>query len=135
MVHAYPPSSSPSSASTTPPRLELPPPRSGETDPSDAQLTVFLLRYLDAQYEMIERLEPEVVGHFDLCLLFNPGYSLRGEGKEEVWKRVERNVKRVISYGGLFEANGAALRKGWETSYPSREVLQVSLPILFDTAR
>lgn len=32
----------------------------------------------------------------------------------------------MINYGGLFEANGAALRKGWETSYPSREVLEVS---------
>lgn len=118
MVHTFP-----SSSST--PRLELPGPRDPEATPTDQQLELFLLKYLEAQYEMIEYLEPEVIGHFDLCLLFNPGYSLKGRGKEEIWRKVERNVKRVIDYGGLFEANGAALRKGWETSYPSKEVLEV----------
>jgi len=108
-------------------KLEMPGPRDPDFVPTDAQMNVFLERYLDAQYEMIDTLEPEVIGHFDLCLLFAPGYRLDGTGREEVWNRVKRNVERVISYGGLFEANGAALRKGWQTSYPSKEVLQVSL--------
>ena len=104
----------------------MPQPRNPDLVPTDQQLVPFLVKYLDAQYEMIEALEPEVVGHFDLCLLFNPGYRLDGPGREEVWSRVKRNVERVVRYGGLFEANGAAIRKGWETSYPSKEVLRVS---------
>ena len=122
MVRTYPSSSSSIS------KLELPPPKNPDAKPIDAQLMVILIKYFDAQYEMINHLQPEVIGHFDLCLLFNPGYSLKGVGKEEIWKRVERNIKKVIGYGGLFEANGAAFRKGWETSYPSKEVLEVSQP-------
>jgi histidinol-phosphatase (PHP family) len=106
--------------------IEMPPPTNPDSIPTDEELVPFLTKYLDAQYEMIEALKPEVIGHFDLCLLFNPGYRLDGPGKEEVWKKVERNIERVVRYGGLFEANGAAIRKGWETSYPSKEVLQVN---------
>jgi histidinol-phosphatase (PHP family) len=117
--------SHPSSSSS---RLEMPQPSNPNLSPTEEMLVPFLMRYLDAQYEMIEALEPEVIGHFDLCLLFNHGYRL--DVSEEVWKRVKRNVKRVVEYGGLFEANGAAIRKGWETSYPSKEVLRVSDPIV-----
>jgi histidinol-phosphatase (PHP family) len=105
-------------------KIEMPQPSNPNSIPTDEQLIPFLIQYLDAQYEMIEALEPEVIGHFDLCILFNSGYRL--DGHEEVWKRIKRNVERVVRYGGLFEANGAAIRKGWKTSYPSKEVLQVS---------
>lgn len=108
-------------SSSTTPGLVMPSPLDPDATPTDEQLSVFLEQYLDAQYEMIQQLEPEVIGHFDLCLLFNPGYSLQRPG---VWSKVERNIKRVIVYGGLFEANGAAIRKGWDTSYPSRQVLK-----------
>lgn len=113
-----------STMSTSSSKLDMPQPSNPDLIPTDDQLVPFLSKYFDAQYEMIEALEPEVIGHFDLCLLFNPGYRL--DGHEEVWTRVKRNVERVVRYGGLFEANGAAIRKGWETSYPSKEVLQVS---------
>jgi histidinol-phosphatase (PHP family) len=113
------------SASSSSSTLEMPQPRNPDLIPTDKELLPFLVKYLDAQYEMIESLEPEVIGHFDLCLLFNPGYRLDVPGREEVWKRVKRNIRRVVGYGGLFEANGAAIRKEWETSYPSKEVLRV----------
>jgi histidinol-phosphatase (PHP family) len=106
-------------------KLEMPQPNNPDFIPTDKELLPFLVKYLDAQYEMIEALKPEVIGHFDLCLLFNPGYRLDVPGREEVWKRVKRNIERVVGYGGLFEANGAAIRKGWKTSYPSKEVLRV----------
>ena len=88
-------------------------------------LEPFLVAYFDAQYEMLQRLQPEVIGHFDLCLLYTPDVRLSVAG-DEVWGRVKRNVAYAASYGGLFEANSAALRKGWKTSYPSPEVLEVS---------
>lgn len=118
------------SSSSLSSELEMPQPRNPDLNPTDEELIPFLGKYLDAQYEMIEALEPEVIGHFDLCLLFNPGYRL--DQRVEVWDKVKRNVERVVRYGGLFEANGAAFRKGWETSYPSKEVLRVSHRIISD---
>lgn len=89
--------------------------------PSGEELQVFLEAYFDAQYEMLQAHQPEVVGHFDLSLLWTPDVSLKG-----VWDRVRRNVEFAVGYGALFEANAAALRKGWKTSYPSPDVLKVS---------
>lgn len=93
--------------------------------PSVEELRPFLLAYFDAQYELFTIHQPEIIGHFDLCLLWTPGISLQNPELEGVFKKVERNVRYVVGYGGLFEANSAALRKGWETSYPGREVLEV----------
>ncbi len=95
--------------------------------PSARELIPFLNKYFDAQYDLFQQHQPEVIGHFDLCLLWTPAVSLRLEDFKSTWDRVERNVRFVIKYGGLFEANAAAFRKGWETSYPSREILEVSL--------
>jgi histidinol-phosphatase (PHP family) len=38
---------------------------------------------------------------------------------------VERNIKEVVAYGGLFEVSAASFRKGWDEGYPGSEVLQV----------
>ena len=91
-----------------------------------SELRNFLLGYFEAQYTLLKSHQPEVIGHFDLCLLWTPSISLRSREWKDVWTLVERNVKYVIDYGGLFEANSAALRKGWNTSYPSEDVLNVS---------
>ncbi|BEJ16060.1 hypothetical protein CspHIS471_0506650 [Cutaneotrichosporon sp. HIS471] len=93
-------------------------------NPTEEDMLPFLESYLDAQMAMMEAHQPEVVGHFDLCLLFAPNISLKA-----VWNRVQRNVAYAISYGALFEANAAALRKGWKTSYPSPDVLQLILSL------
>lgn len=90
--------------------------------PTEEEQRVFLEAYLDAQYDMMRAHEPEVVGHFDLALLWTPEVSLM-----PVWGKIERNVKFAVGYGALFEANAAALRKGWKTSYPSPDVLKVRL--------
>lgn len=88
-------------------------------------LEPFLEAYLDAQFEMLQQQEPEVVGHFDLCLLWTPEISLKES--ERVWRKVERNVDFAVAYGALFEANAAAIRKGWKSSYPSPDVLRLIL--------
>lgn len=119
-----------SSSSNAPPTLipldpSVAEQQSGYT-PSLTELRPFLLAYLDAQYDLLKTHQPEVIGHFDLCLLWTPGVVLRSDELEEVWDKVERNIRYAIGYGALFEANAAAIRKGWTTSYPSREILRVS---------
>ena len=32
----------------------------------------FFLAYFEAQYELIQRFKPEIIGHFDLCRLYDP---------------------------------------------------------------
>jgi histidinol-phosphatase (PHP family) len=85
----------------------------------------FLSSYLDSQYEVLCRFHPEIIGHVDLCRLYNP--RLRFADYPEAHERLERNIKFAVDYGALFEANAAAFRKGWDTAYPGEDVLQVRL--------
>ncbi|ODN84101.1 hypothetical protein L202_00115 [Cryptococcus amylolentus CBS 6039] len=113
-----------------PPKLELGDQTLPELQPSHTPtpqaLIPFLSNYFDAQHTLISTHSPEVLGHIDLCSLWTPGLDLKaGEGMEGVWEKVERNVRAVVRYGGLFEANAAAIRKGWGTSYPGKDILQL----------
>jgi histidinol-phosphatase (PHP family) len=83
----------------------------------------FLCAYFDAQYELVQRFKPEVIGHLDLCRLYNPMLQL--SEYPEAWERVKRNILYAIEYGALFEINASALRKGWNTAYPQEDLLQV----------
>lgn len=87
------------------------------------------MAYFDAQYEVLQRFKPEIVGHLDLCRLYTP--DLKFTDFQEVWKRIERNVEYAISYGALFEVNTAAFRKKWKTAYPGPDVAQVGFPFSF----
>jgi len=84
----------------------------------------FLCRYFDAQYEVLKRFQPEIVGHIDLCRLYTPAISIKDYPK--AWALLERNIDFAIGYGALFEVNAAAFRKGWTTAYPGEDVMKVS---------
>lgn len=92
-------------------------------DPESRQMEAFLCSYFDAQWDVMQRFHPEVIGHVDLCRLYNP--SLRLEDHPLAWEKVKRNVQFGASYGALFECNAAALRKGWTASYPGEDVVKV----------
>ncbi|KAG9082525.1 histidinolphosphatase [Ceratobasidium sp. 370] len=81
----------------------------------------YLNAYFDAQLQLMQRVHPEVIGHLDLCRLYTPKLSL-----QDVWPRVERNIRYAIDYGAVFELNAAAFRKGWDSAYPGREIVEVS---------
>ncbi|KZT09920.1 histidinol phosphate phosphatase H [Laetiporus sulphureus 93-53] len=87
------------------------------------QMEAYLCSYFDAQYEVLQRLHPEVIGHIDLCRLYNP--SLRLADYPRAWEKLERNIRYAIEYDALFELNAAALRKKWDTSYPGEDVAQL----------
>ncbi|WWD17964.1 hypothetical protein CI109_102409 [Kwoniella shandongensis] len=116
-----------------PPRLEVGdqtiPALAEGYSPTDTELIPFLEKYFDSQYDLISKHQPEVLGHVDLCLLWTPEVGKKLRDLPSVWEKVERNVKAVIAYGGLFEANAAAFRKGWETSYPSRDILDLIISL------
>ncbi|KAJ7216327.1 Polymerase/histidinol phosphatase-like protein [Mycena pura] len=92
---------------------------------AEAKEGAFLCAYLDAQYELLQRVRPEVVGHIDLCRLYTP--ELRFADHPEALARATRNVMYAIEYGALFEVNAAALRKNWSTPYPGEDILKIIL--------
>ncbi|KAJ2747466.1 hypothetical protein GGI20_000455 [Coemansia sp. BCRC 34301] len=84
-------------------------------------------RYFDQQLEMLQALQPEIVGHFDLVRIFHP-YAQGVEDPllavdDEVRRRASRNIDYVISYGGIFEINSRAWKKGLGGAYPQRDLL------------
>ena len=93
----------------------------GETE--HERMEGFLCAYFDAQYEVLERFRPEIVGHIDLCRLYNPRLMFSDYPRAQ--EKLERNVRHAVDYGALFEASAAPFRKGWDTGYPGKDVLEV----------
>ncbi|KAI0700216.1 Polymerase/histidinol phosphatase-like protein [Cytidiella melzeri] len=87
------------------------------------QISAFLSAYFDAQYELLKRFKPEVVGHIDLCRLYEP--SLRFANHPEAHEKLRRNICFAIDYGAAFELNAAAIRKGWADAYPAEDVIAI----------
>lgn len=87
-----------------------------------ARLDQLFCAYFDAQYEVLQRFRPEVIGHFDLCRLYLPEARF---SNPTVWSRITRNVEFAISYGALFEVNAAAFRKDWKSAYPGPDIVAV----------
>lgn len=92
---------------------------------STSSTEMMIESYLDAQYELLTRFQPEVVGHFDLFRLFNP--DIRLCDLPVATAKAERNIEFACRYGALFELNAAAFRKGWSTAYPGRDIVDVSI--------
>ncbi|KAJ2358302.1 hypothetical protein IWW50_001364 [Coemansia erecta] len=82
--------------------------------------------YFDEQLVLLQELQPEIVGHFDLIRIFHP----YGEGVEDpllqddIRKLALRNIEYAISYGAIFEINTRAWKKGLRDAYPQRDLLQ-----------
>ncbi len=80
------------------------------------------LDYFDKQYEMINRLKPPVVGHFDLIRLYDPYYKLRLQ-KKLIWTRIVRNLKLIKELDLILDFNLRSLLKGGTEPYISEEIL------------
>jgi len=84
--------------------------------------------YFDRQHELIRRLRPEVVGHFDLIRIFDPDYPahLRLPGVRE---RIERNLLLIRELDLIMDLNVRAYYKGMDEPYISRPVLEQALAL------
>ncbi|KAF9472708.1 histidinol phosphate phosphatase H [Pholiota conissans] len=89
----------------------------------ESRQETLLLAYFDAQYEVMQRFKPEIIGHFDLCRLFT--LSLRFSDYPIVYEKIQRNIRYAVEYGALFEVNAAAYRKEWSTAYPAEDVVEI----------
>lgn len=75
--------------------------------------------YFDEQLEMLQRVQPPVVGHLDLIRLKSDEPNIDWTRTGSVWPRILRNLDFIASYGGMLEINTAAWRKGMQQPYPS----------------
>jgi histidinol-phosphatase (PHP family) len=82
-------------------------------------------KYFDEQYDLLVQVKPLVVGHFDVIRLWSPDKMIKLSQWPSVWNKVSRNIETVIQYGGVFELNSAAFRKGFEEAYPTSEIAKV----------
>jgi histidinol-phosphatase (PHP family) len=83
-------------------------------------------RYFDRQHELIERLKPLVVGHFDLIRIFDPDYRSHLM-LPAIQKRILRNLALIRNLNMILDFNVSALRKGASEPYLSRPILEQAL--------
>ncbi|KAJ2063613.1 hypothetical protein GGI17_001549 [Coemansia sp. S146] len=81
-------------------------------------------RYFDQQLELLQALQPTVIGHFDLVRIFHPQTLEDPLAIAEVRERASRNIDYAISYGAIFEVNSRAWKKGLRDAYPQRDLLR-----------
>jgi histidinol-phosphatase (PHP family) len=82
------------------------------------------LQYFEDQFNLIKKFHPKVIGHFDLIKLFAPqDYQFSSAVKE----KIDRNIRYIVDYGGLFEINTRSLKKSLPYPYPQPDILKVSL--------
>ena len=79
--------------------------------------------YFDRQHEMIQALSPEVVCHFDLVRIFDPGYRRRLE-TPGIRRRIERNLALIKQRDLILDFNVRALAKGMAEPYVSPPILE-----------
>jgi len=80
------------------------------------------LCYFDLQYDMIKRLEPAVVGHFDLIRIFDPDYRTR-LAQPEMIGIMRRNLELIKELDLVLDFNLRALCKGASEPYISDSIL------------
>lgn len=94
--------------------------------------------YFDEQFVMLQAVRPEVVGHFDLIRIFAAAAApdtTWWQKDKDLWNKIVRNVEFVINYGGLFEINSRAWKKGLVDAYPHRDIVQVNNALVRDRER
>ena len=79
-------------------------------------LLPFYADYFDAQYEMMQSLRPEVVGHFDLVRLYDANY-VDTLLEHEIRCRIARNLEWVLESGVILDVNARAILKGQSEPY------------------
>ena len=88
-------------------------------------LDALYIRYFDLQLEMIQALQPAVVGHFDLVRIYGPDYRARLE-RPEIRARIRRNLACIRDLGLILDFNVRALVKGAPEPYIAAPILQAA---------
>lgn len=80
--------------------------------------------YFDLQYEMIHRVRPFVVGHFDLIRIHDPQYE-QTLLAPKVLEKIQRNLALIKTLGLAMDFNLRPLTRGEKEPYITRSLLQM----------
>lgn len=80
-------------------------------------------RYFDQQFEMITRIKPAVVGHFDLIRIYDEDYLSRLQ-LPDIARRIARNLEAIQKLGLILDYNVRSLQKGADEPYISSVLLE-----------
>lgn len=83
----------------------------------------FYEEYFDLQYEMISKIKPQVVGHFDLARIFDAEYEKRLSNKN-IKKKIRRNLELIKKNNLIIDYNQRALLKNMKEPYPAKNILK-----------
>ena len=91
------------------------------------------LEYFDLQFDMLNRIQPAVVGHFDLVRLFDPAYRERLQ-QPQIAQKIRRNLELIKELGLIMDFNLRALAKGAEEPYIAPFILsqarELGIPVV-----
>ncbi|HIF73288.1 MAG TPA: histidinol-phosphatase HisJ family protein [Dehalococcoidia bacterium] len=90
-------------------------------------LEPFVLRYFQLISEMIDRVKPEVIGHFDLPRLFSDGAPELESSA--VKSAVASTLEKASAAGSILDLNVGSLAKGLSTPYPAPWIVRLATDI------
>jgi len=80
-------------------------------------------KYFDLQYEMIKKLKPFVVGHFDLIRIYDTDFPKRLM-LHKIDQKIKRNLKLIKSLNLVMDFNLRPLSKGGKDPYIADSILK-----------
>ena len=81
--------------------------------------------YFDILAQFPDRMDFDIVAHFDLVTKFNEGGKLFDEDDPRYWKPALETMEYLCSKGYMFEINTGAMSRGYRTvPYPSMRLLR-----------
>jgi histidinol-phosphatase (PHP family) len=89
------------------------------------------LNYFDQQYEMINVLKPQVVGHFDIIRLYDSNYRSQMV-KPKIWEKIKRNLNLVKQLGLILDFNLRPLSREEKEPYLSAPILKEACQLGID---
>ena len=81
--------------------------------------------YFDTVSKVAEKLNPKIIGHFDLITKYNEGYKLFDEKNPRYVSSYKKAIDKLVKYNIPFEINMGGMSKGYKThAYPSYDILK-----------
>jgi histidinol-phosphatase (PHP family) len=82
-------------------------------------------KYFDLQYEMIKKLKPFIVGHFDLIRIYDQDYENR-LALPEINQKIIRNLELIKSLNLVMDFNLRPLARGEKEPYITASILKIA---------
>lgn len=81
------------------------------------------IRYFEAVIDLVQTLQPEIVGHIDLVRKFD---GPTAHFSPRVFRHIERALEAVRAHGGVLDVNCGAHRRGLSPVYPLPAILALA---------